>query len=178
LLWAGVLSWVLMFASDSTVGEDGMLHEPFALVPPVARSGRLAGRARSFNLTRRLFDHEICSPDVKFESRMEAAWFPVVLLVVLLALVATALVTATWMSVRSPSRPWFWRVSGRVRHRPVEPPPPGRLVELGNARSRRRRPGPVELIAPADAFALRTYTQRGPVAYKCAGQSADDSPTS
>jgi hypothetical protein len=36
---------------------------------------------------------------------MEAAWFPVVLLVVLLALVATALVTATWMSVRIPSRP-------------------------------------------------------------------------
>ena len=42
---------------------------------------------------------------------MEAAWFPVMLLVVLLALVTTALITATWMSVRSPSRPWFWRVS-------------------------------------------------------------------
>jgi hypothetical protein len=42
---------------------------------------------------------------------MEAAWFPVVLLVVLLALVATALITATWMSVRSTPRPWFWRVS-------------------------------------------------------------------
>jgi hypothetical protein len=41
---------------------------------------------------------------------MEAAWFPVVLLVVLL-LVATALNTATWMSARNPCRPWFWRVS-------------------------------------------------------------------
>ncbi|MCU1649496.1 MAG: hypothetical protein JWQ60_645 [Pseudonocardia sp.] len=42
---------------------------------------------------------------------MEAAWFPVVLLVVLLALVATALITATWMSVRRAPRPWFWRAS-------------------------------------------------------------------
>jgi len=42
---------------------------------------------------------------------MEAAWLPVVLLVVLLALVGTALITASWMSVRCPSRPSFWRVS-------------------------------------------------------------------